>query len=538
MGQVDIARAVDLSALSARVDDLAADIGAPTGDFIPAAQKGAAGGVATLDAGGLIPSTQLPPLAITDSFPVADEAAMLALAAQVGDIAIRADGAGSFILRAEPATVLANWSLLALPGGAVTSVDGRTGVVDLSDRYVQPAAIASFTRDRGAGVELPTTDLRRGDVYEHTTLGVHVYTGPAGWRLLDVLNPVTEGVPVYAYGHSYLAGDYFGQLAASRYINRVNGRARFGSLTNRAVSGFRMQDAALDAVGTRDAGKTWAPGSKGVVVLDCTLNDVRSNGGSAQALLGYRHSLQSLLHFLSLQATPTESAAWTHTGGMASATFTDAYQGTNSRLTPGTTGTVSTQLVGTKGVIGAAGLSGVAAGDSFEVLVDGAVYTTFSTHLQGLSSSASGAARNWVPMVIPLVGLTDTTHTVAVRSLNNATLTGTGPFVDYLGYHSATPPTIVVMKVARITAAGYAGGGAGATDATVDAYNQVIDEVVALAATHGLTNVLVCDPRPGWDPATMLGSDGMHPNARGHAHLAAALARTLALVDFAAGVTS
>lgn len=79
---------------------------------IPASEKGVASGVATLDSGGKIPPGQLPPVAITNTFPVANQAAMLALVAEVGDVAIRVDGAGSFILSAEPANVLSNWTLL------------------------------------------------------------------------------------------------------------------------------------------------------------------------------------------------------------------------------------------------------------------------------------------------------------------------------------------------------------------------------------------------------------------------------------------
>lgn len=37
--------------------------------------------------------------------------------------------------------------------------------------------LATFGRDRGAGTVLPSTDLRRGDVYGHTTFGLMVYNG-------------------------------------------------------------------------------------------------------------------------------------------------------------------------------------------------------------------------------------------------------------------------------------------------------------------------------------------------------------------------
>ncbi len=92
-------------------------------DAISSSEKGAANGVATLDANGFLPIAQLPALAINTTSVVASQAAMLALTAQIGDMAIRTDVSRTFVLAAEPATVLANWIQLADgPSGTVTSV--------------------------------------------------------------------------------------------------------------------------------------------------------------------------------------------------------------------------------------------------------------------------------------------------------------------------------------------------------------------------------------------------------------------------------
>ncbi len=99
--------------------------------LITAAEKGAANGVATLDANSRIPINQLPALAITDTYVVADEAAMLALTAERGDTAIRTDVSKSFILQTEPASTLANWKELLTPTSPVQSVAGKTGAVTL-----------------------------------------------------------------------------------------------------------------------------------------------------------------------------------------------------------------------------------------------------------------------------------------------------------------------------------------------------------------------------------------------------------------------
>jgi len=99
-------------------------------------QKGAANGLAELDGSGLVPTHHLPALAITNTSVVATQAAMLALTAQVGDIAVRTDVNKSFILTATPATTLGNWQELLTPTDAVLSVDGSTGAVSLSGTYL------------------------------------------------------------------------------------------------------------------------------------------------------------------------------------------------------------------------------------------------------------------------------------------------------------------------------------------------------------------------------------------------------------------
>jgi len=99
-------------------------------------QKGAVNGIASLDGSGLIPTNQLPALAITETSVVVSQAAMLALTAQVGDVAVRTDVNKSFILTASPATTLGNWQELLTPTDAVLSVDGNTGAVSLSGTYL------------------------------------------------------------------------------------------------------------------------------------------------------------------------------------------------------------------------------------------------------------------------------------------------------------------------------------------------------------------------------------------------------------------
>ena len=135
------------------------DLTAPTGSFSMNSQKitnlglatsgtdavsinyiasvaGYANGLAPLDGSGKVPTDHLPALAISETSVVNSQSAMLALTAQVGDIAVRTDVNKSFILTATPASTLGNWQELLTPTDAVLSVDGTTGAVSLSGTYL------------------------------------------------------------------------------------------------------------------------------------------------------------------------------------------------------------------------------------------------------------------------------------------------------------------------------------------------------------------------------------------------------------------
>jgi len=98
------------------------------GNKIETSTLGQADGVATLDNNGKVPSTQIPSLAITETFVVATEGAMLALTAQMGDVAIRTDLDKTFILQGEDPTNLAHWVEILTPQTGVQSVTGAAPI--------------------------------------------------------------------------------------------------------------------------------------------------------------------------------------------------------------------------------------------------------------------------------------------------------------------------------------------------------------------------------------------------------------------------
>jgi len=118
-------------------------------------EMGAALGVATLDAGGLLPVAQLPPIAVVDFLgTVVSQAAMLALTGQKGDWCIRSDLGTSWIITGADPSILAGWTQLAYPASPVLSVFGRTGTVT-----AQATDYSAYYDTLGAAVAVTPTTL-------------------------------------------------------------------------------------------------------------------------------------------------------------------------------------------------------------------------------------------------------------------------------------------------------------------------------------------------------------------------------------------
>ncbi len=113
---------IDTASLSSRIN-LKIDV----------SKIGVANGVASLNASGTIPSSQLPPVSISSTSVVSSDVDMLALSsATVGSIAIRTDLNKNYILSALPASTLENWVELLTPAAPVQTVNGYTGSINLS----------------------------------------------------------------------------------------------------------------------------------------------------------------------------------------------------------------------------------------------------------------------------------------------------------------------------------------------------------------------------------------------------------------------
>lgn len=129
---VNAAAAIAQSKIANLVSDLAGKANASAlTNYQLLSGKGVAGGYAPLDAGGLVPTAHIPPLAINEIWTVASEAEMLALPAQRGDMAIRTDSGLTYVLSTDVPTLAADWKQVTA-AGQVVSVNGKTGVVTIT----------------------------------------------------------------------------------------------------------------------------------------------------------------------------------------------------------------------------------------------------------------------------------------------------------------------------------------------------------------------------------------------------------------------
>jgi hypothetical protein len=211
------------------------------------ANKGVANGYASLGSDGKIPNAQLPALAITETFVVNTQAAMLALAAQRGDVAVRSDLSKTFILTTDDPTQLANWQELLHPAAPVTSFNGRQGAVTLAGADVTDAL--GFT---------PESTLNKGAANGYAPLGADQKVPLANLPPLSTVSvPVRQTVltgKVDAAGlAAILRGGYMGDITAAAFgISGGNGGD--GSLTGAFDNGSSIWQTSQSGAGVSGVG--------------------------------------------------------------------------------------------------------------------------------------------------------------------------------------------------------------------------------------------------------------------------------------------
>lgn len=139
----------------------------------------AEGNIPVLGVNGKLADSVVPKIAITETYLVASEAAMLALTAEVGDVAIRSDVKKNYILSAIPAATLSNWFELETPTDVVQSVNGEVGIVTLTagDVGAEPTFAKNTAFNKNFGTSAGT--ISEGD-HNHDSVYTKKYTTSIG----------------------------------------------------------------------------------------------------------------------------------------------------------------------------------------------------------------------------------------------------------------------------------------------------------------------------------------------------------------------
>jgi hypothetical protein len=115
---------------------------------------------------GTLPSSVLPPLAITNTFVTDNEISHLAFILEQGDVVVRTDLSKSFINITGVNTSMSDWQELLTPNDAVVLVNNKNGVVVLTTSDINEGSNLYYTEERVSAnidVALNTTNRHSHD---------------------------------------------------------------------------------------------------------------------------------------------------------------------------------------------------------------------------------------------------------------------------------------------------------------------------------------------------------------------------------------
>lgn len=322
--------------------------------------------------------------------------------------------------------------------------------------------------------------------------------------------PAAETYTWAGWGHSWLSSDWENTPGRHyRDLVALEDPAAAG-FENHARSGWTAPDVAAVFVGARNPHR-WQPGASGYrVVLHSVLNDLLVHGTRPAALAGAKAALRSMIvtagavTFASHRNPMfTWHGPWTVRSTVAGRAGTVA-----ATRTPGATVTYRSPGLHHLHLIGHDNQARPGAVARISWPGGGKDSPTGGKHRQG-SNHPDAPRLDHVNMVVTVPAPAGVPVTVT-------NVDGGHLWVNGVTRPSDTPPPVYLMVEQALpweAWPGYHGSTRG-----LAVYNDLLRRVAA-----GFDHARVVDASPGWNPATMVGDDGLHANDHGMRHLADAL---------------
>lgn len=328
-------------------------------------------------------------------------------------------------------------------------------------------------------------------------------------------NRVLETKPLWLTGHSWIDGG-----TTSLWWNRLVARLHTGTATNAGYSGRTIGDVALAALrGTN----SWTARTKSFVAAICTINDATVWDGSAAMFRGHAHAWKALLATITGDvAVASDTANFVYSSGFTKIAVTRSIvQGVSTNSTGS-----SVWRTTTTGSYFEINVTGDAVDVFLLARAAGAGLVTFTVSGSTVATlDLTATTAQDCPAVARITGLGGGTHTVRGTLTSGASMT-----VDSYRVPLAYPTQGIVLGEPTVIPAG---GDQPTYLADVETMKTTLAGIVADFPTF---TYLDLNDEPSWDTATMLTSDGKHPDDKGAAWIADTVLAELSDLDFSRGL--